>query len=249
MSKYSTCSPNSSKASYRRSRAQQVVKQATDVQVGQDGIIFDFVLVMDFNLGLVDHPHVPHVVLLAVQKLLKLHRVNELSHLGLVGALSELSPHGIQHHFGQGAQPRIFLNVVVLQQYPLALVVLANALLALGFIVSHPFGPTTAFLLDLQPCVYVVLEQPFARFRESTRLCRRTESGTPQTRLSAVRVCTRFPSIAAHRPYGCTCTISPRVILAFRLPHSLRTKGRSILLHDGTAARDGTIRGVATLYT
>ena len=41
-----------------------------------------------------------------------------------------------------------------------------GVLLALGFIVSHPVEPTTGFLLDLEPCVDIVLEQPLARFKK-----------------------------------------------------------------------------------
>ena len=34
--------------------------------------------------------------------------------LGFVETLSELAPHGIEHHFGQSAQTRIVFDLVVL---------------------------------------------------------------------------------------------------------------------------------------
>jgi len=40
--------------------------------------------------------------------------------------------------------------------------VLADALLAFGFVVTHPFGPTTGFLLE--PSVDVVLEETLTGF-------------------------------------------------------------------------------------
>ena len=120
-----------------------------DVQVGRDRIVFDSVLVMDFHPGVVEHPHVPHVVLVAVHELLKLHGVDEFQDLDLVGALSKLPRHGIQHHLGQGAQPRVVCDLLIPQENPLLL---------------HPVGPTTGFFLDLEPRVYIVLEQPLARF-------------------------------------------------------------------------------------
>ena len=31
--------------------------------------------------------------------------------LGLVKALSKLAPHGVEHHFGQRAEPRVGVNI------------------------------------------------------------------------------------------------------------------------------------------
>ena len=95
---------------------------------------------------------------------MKLHGVNEFQDLGLVEALSARPPHGIQHHFGQGAQPGVARDLVILQERPLLLIILADVLLALGFIVSHPVKPTTGILLDLERSVHVVLEEPLERF-------------------------------------------------------------------------------------
>ena len=42
---------------------------------------------------------------------------------GFVEPLSKLAPHGTEHHFGQGSQPWILLDFVVLQADALLLVV------------------------------------------------------------------------------------------------------------------------------
>ena len=44
------------------------------------------------------------------------------------------------------------------------LMVLADVLLAFGFVVTHPFGPTAAFLFDFQSSVDVVLEETLTGF-------------------------------------------------------------------------------------
>ena len=44
------------------------------------------------------------------------------------------------------------------------LVVLLDVLLAFGFVVTHPLGPTTGFLLDFQPSVDVVSEETLTGF-------------------------------------------------------------------------------------
>ena len=85
--------------------------------------------------------------------------VAEFFDLGFVETLSELAPHGIQHHFGQSAQTRIVFDLVVFQLNALVLIVLADVLLAFGFVVAHSFGPTAGFLFDFQPGVDVVLEE------------------------------------------------------------------------------------------
>ena len=56
--------------------------------------------------------------------------------LGLVETLSKLAPHGIEHHFGQSEEFWIVLDLVVLQLDTLVLVVLADVLLAFGFVVA-----------------------------------------------------------------------------------------------------------------
>ena len=121
---------------------------------------------MDFHARVVEHPHEPHVILVAVQELVKLHGVDEFQDLDLVGALSELPPHGFQNHLGQGEQPGLVCDLVILEEKPLLLIILADVLLSLGLIISHPVGPTTGFLLDLEPSFHIVLEKPLAGFRK-----------------------------------------------------------------------------------
>ena len=79
--------------------------------------------------------------------------------LGLVEALSKLAPHGIEHHFGQGAQTRVVFDLVVLQPDAFVLLVLAKVLLTFGFVVPDPRRPPAGFLLDFQPGVDVVSEE------------------------------------------------------------------------------------------
>ena len=43
--------------------------------------------------------------------------------LGFVEALAKFTPHGIEHHFGEGAEPRVLLYFVVLQADAFMLVV------------------------------------------------------------------------------------------------------------------------------
>jgi len=64
--------------------------------------------------------------------------VSEFFDLGLVETLSELAPHGIEHHFGQSAESWIVFDLVVLQLDALVLIVLAAVLLAFGFVVVYP---------------------------------------------------------------------------------------------------------------
>ena len=118
----------------------------------------------------VDDGHVTHIQVVGIQEEVEGLGVTEFFYLGLVETLSELAPHGIQHHFGQSAQTRIVLDLVVLQSNALVLIVLADVLLALGFVVTHPFGPTAGFLFDFQPGVDVVLEKALTGFWEMPHL-------------------------------------------------------------------------------
>ena len=88
-------------------------------------------------------------------------RVLKGLHLGFVEALTKLAPHGIEHHFGQGTQPRILLNLVVLQLDAFLLEVVFDVLLFFFFGVDS-LGPSTRFLFDFQPGVDVIFEEPLA---------------------------------------------------------------------------------------
>ena len=84
--------------------------------------------------------------------------------LGFVETLSKLAPHGIEHHFSEGTQPRILLDVGVLQLNAFMLEVLSKVLLTFGFVVTDPGWPPAGFLLDFQPGVHVVLKEALTRF-------------------------------------------------------------------------------------
>ena len=81
--------------------------------------------------------------------------------LGFVEALAKLAPHGIKHHFGQGAEPFILLDVVVLQLDAFLFEVVFDVGLFFFFGVDS-LGPSTGFLFDFQPGVDVIFEEPLA---------------------------------------------------------------------------------------
>ena len=79
--------------------------------------------------------------------------------LGLVKALSKLAPHGVQHEFSDGAQPGIFLDLVVFQLDAFMLEVVLDVRLFLLF--CHVvLRPPTGFLLDFEPGVHVIGKEP-----------------------------------------------------------------------------------------
>ena len=104
-----------------------------------------------------------YIQAIGVQKLVEGLGVIKFLDLGLVEALSKFTPHGIEHHFSQGTQPWILFNFVVLQLDALLLVVIIDVGLSLFFGVDS-FGPPTGFLLNFQPSVDVVSEQPLTGF-------------------------------------------------------------------------------------
>ena len=61
-------------------------------------------------------------------------------------------------------------DLVVLQLDALVLIVLADVLLAFGFVLAHPLGPPAGFLLDFQLGVDVVLEEALTGFWEVPHL-------------------------------------------------------------------------------
>ena len=128
--------------------------------MGRHGDVFVLTLIMDFYHGVVDDEYLAHVQGIGVQETVKCLGIVKFLDLGLVETLSELAPHGIEYHFGQCAQTRIVFDLVVLQLDALVLVVLANVLLTFGFVVPHPRRPPAGFLLDFQPGVDVVSEEP-----------------------------------------------------------------------------------------
>ena len=107
----------------------------------------------------IDDVYVTHVQGTGIQETMQGFEVIKFLDLGLVEALSKLAPHGIEHHFGQGAQTRVVFDLGVLQLDAFMLEVLAEVLLSFGFIVPHPGCPSTGFLFDFQPSVDVVSEE------------------------------------------------------------------------------------------
>ena len=112
----------------------------------------------------VDHGHVTYIHGIRIEKTMKELRILKGLDLGLVKALSKLAPHGIEHHFCEGLQPRILLDVGVLQLDAFMLEVLLDVLLAFGFVFPDPWWPPTGFLLDFQPGVDLVCEESLTGF-------------------------------------------------------------------------------------
>ena len=118
---------------------------------------------MDLHHLVVDNGHVTYIQAIGVQKLVEGLGVIKFLDLGLVESLSKFTPHGIEHHFSQGTQSRVVFDVGILQLDALLLVVLSDVGLFFFFGVVS-FGPPTGFLLDFQPSVDVVSEQPLTGF-------------------------------------------------------------------------------------
>ena len=101
---------------------------------------------------------------------MKFSGVAEFFHLRFVLTLSELAPHRVEHHFGQGSQTQIVLDLVVIQLNALVLLVVIDVLLTLGFVVRHPVRPPAGFLFDFEPRVDIVSEETFLDLREMPHL-------------------------------------------------------------------------------
>ena len=116
---------------------------------------------MDLHHVVIDNGYVTHVQSTGIQETVESLRVVKGLKLGFVEALTKLAPHGIEHHFGQGAEPRVLLDFVVLQPDAFMLEVILDIFLFLVFGVDS-LGPSTGFLLDFQPGVDVIFEEPLA---------------------------------------------------------------------------------------
>ena len=137
-----------------------------DVEVGRDGDVFLLELIVDFDQVVVDDGDVFDIASVRVEEIVEGLGVLKILDLGFVQTLAELAPHGIEHHFGEGSQPRIALDLEVIQENALVLEVVVDVLPTLGFVVSDPVGPAAGFLFDFQPGVDVVLEESFLGFGE-----------------------------------------------------------------------------------
>ena len=116
---------------------------------------------MDLHQVTIDDGDVSYIQSAGIQETMEGLRVMKGLDLGFVEALTKLAPHGIEHHFGQGAEPRVLLDFVVLQLDAFLLEVVFDVLLFLVFGV-HSGGPPTGLLFDFQPGVDVIFEQPLA---------------------------------------------------------------------------------------
>ena len=116
---------------------------------------------MDLHCVVIDDGDVAHVQSTGIQETVKALRVLKGLDLGFVEALAKFTPHGIEHHFGQGAEPRVLLDFVVLQLDAFLLEVILDIFLFLCFCV-HSGGPPTSLLFDFQPGVDVIFEEPLA---------------------------------------------------------------------------------------
>ena len=109
----------------------------------------------------IDDGDVSYVQSTGIQETMESLRVIKFLDLGFVEALAKLAPHGIQHHFGQGAEPRVLLYFVVLQ--PDAFLFEIVVYISLFVLFSHVLlRPPTGFLFDFEPGVDVVFEESLA---------------------------------------------------------------------------------------
>ena len=136
------------------------------VEVGRDGDVFLLELIVHFDDVVVDDGDVFDIAGDRVEETVEWLGVIKIFDLGFVEALSELAPHGIEHHFGEGSQAGIVLDLVVLQENALVLVVVADVLQTFGFVVPYPLRPATGFLFDFEPGVDIIFEEPFLGFGE-----------------------------------------------------------------------------------
>jgi len=118
---------------------------------------------VDFDPVFCQYTRVADVILIALMEVAEGHRIIKLSHLGLVRFLSKFSPHGFQHHLGQGSQTGIFSDVGRVEtNFLLGIIVFHVQTLFLGIII-HVGWPTAGFF-DFQPRVYVIGKEPLLLF-------------------------------------------------------------------------------------
>ena len=132
--------------------------------------VFFLKLKVNFDKIVNDDGDVRYIEGVCVEETVKFWGVAEFFDLRFALTLSELAPHGVEHHFGQGSQIRIVLDLVVIQFNTLVLVVVVNVLAAFGFVVAHPVRPPAGFLFDLEPRVDVVSEKTLLDLEEMPHL-------------------------------------------------------------------------------
>ena len=129
-----------------------------DVQVRRDASVVVLFLEMHLHSLLRQGADVSDIVLVTVQERMHVLGVRELLDLRLVLPLPELPPHTVQHHLGQGPQPRVLLNLVVVEADPLGGLVVSQVLpfFRLGHVSA---GPPAGFHLEFEPGIDVILKQ------------------------------------------------------------------------------------------
>ena len=137
-----------------------------DVEVGRDGDVFFLELIVGFHNVVVDDGDVFDIADVRVEEIVECLGVLKILDLDFVEALSELVPHGVEHHFGEGSQAGIVLDLGILQENALVLEVVVDVLLTFGFVVPYPLRPATGFLFDFEPGVDIIFEESFLGFGE-----------------------------------------------------------------------------------
>ena len=136
-----------------------------DVRIGQDRIVPCLMLIMYSYLFLSQYTDVPNVKSVTVEKLVKVDRVIKLCDTGLVGMVTKLLPHGVEHHLSQGSQAGVFLNLSRVQANPLSGFVIVE-MLTFHFIITDLAWPTAGLFLDFLPHVDVISEETVSGFWE-----------------------------------------------------------------------------------
>ena len=129
-----------------------------DLQVGRQGLAVVLFGIVDFHAVFGQGADVPDIILVAVQELVEGLGLSKFPDLHLVIALAKFTPHGVEHHLGQGVTPGIAIDVVVIQSdaFPLRVVVEVLGLAFLGLTAGWP--PASLFF-DFQPSIDVLGEE------------------------------------------------------------------------------------------
>ena len=95
----------------------------------------------------IDDGDVTDVQDITIQETMKGMGIMKGLNLGLVEALSKFAPHGVEHEFSEGTQPRVVFNLVVLQLDAFMQEILFDV--NLFFLFRHLIlRPPTGFLFD-----------------------------------------------------------------------------------------------------
>ena len=115
--------------------------------------------VMDLYPFFRQDAYVPHIVLNALVEGREFLLIAKFHDLGLVGTLTELAPHGVQHHLGQGTHTSILCDQGRIQFDTFFGLVVAEILLAFLRIVANMGRATANFIFVLQPRVDLIVRK------------------------------------------------------------------------------------------